>query len=211
MELDEEDRQVLRYLRKTALIFFIAFLWFGTMMILWAQVVNTSAQSNPENTTIVLKAQVLTPTAQAKVKLTKVAKTKACKMDSRFPASILQWCPEITEASTKYGVPANLIGSVMVQESGGDPNSISSAGAVGLLQFMPSDAPGYGDMFASRPTTAELLEPAFNIDAGTSELAGLYKRYGDWPMALYHYGGTGYGDVYWTKVMKWWDLYGGGK
>jgi soluble lytic murein transglycosylase-like protein len=83
----------------------------------------------------------------------------------------------------------------MLQESGGAADAYSASGAVGLLQVMPSDgiAAGFmcanGPCFASRPTTQELLDPAFNIDYGVRYLSGLIQRYGgDTREALRSYG-----------------------
>jgi soluble lytic murein transglycosylase-like protein len=43
-------------------------------------------------------------------------------------------------------VPDSLVDALIQQESGGDPDAVSSAGAVGLAQSMPNTArdPGYG-------------------------------------------------------------------
>src|ERR1700710_2782958 len=48
----------------------------------------------------------------------------------------------VLDAAQEFGVPASLALALMSQESGGDPNSISSAGARGLLQVMPATAVG---------------------------------------------------------------------
>jgi hypothetical protein len=40
-----------------------------------------------------------------------------CKVDSRFPSGILHRCGPNIQISKKYGVPANLIASVILQES----------------------------------------------------------------------------------------------
>lgn len=82
----------------------------------------------------------------------------------------------------------------MLQESGGQPDVISASGAVGLMQVMPKDgiAAGFmcvnGPCFASRPSTQELLDPAFNIDYGVKMLAGLLEKYGNERDALKAYG-----------------------
>lgn len=68
----------------------------------------------------------------------------------------------------KYGAQYNLdpqvVATVMKLESNGDPNSISTAGAVGLMQVMPAEKiPG-------RPTTEQLKDPDFNVKTGCSIL-----------------------------------------
>ena len=93
-----------------------------------------------------------------------------CAISASYPESIQQWCELISTAASQYGLDANLIAAVMLQESGGSPDAYSASGAVGLLQVMPTDgiAAGFmcanGPCFANRPTTQELLDPAFNID-----------------------------------------------
>ena len=44
----------------------------------------------------------------------------------------------------QYGLPQGLLSSVMGAESGGNPDALSPAGAIGLFQFMPSTAQQYG-------------------------------------------------------------------
>lgn len=123
------------------------------------------------------------------------APSNGCLVQASYPESILQWCDLITTAASQYGLDANLIAAVMLQESGGNPEAYSSSGAVGLMQVMPSDglAAGFmcanGPCFANRPTTQELLDPAFNIDYGVRYLSGLIERYdGDTREALRSYG-----------------------
>jgi D-alanyl-D-alanine carboxypeptidase len=47
------------------------------------------------------------------------------------------WGPYIREASERYGVPEQWIREVMHQESDGQEQAVSSAGAMGLMQIMP--------------------------------------------------------------------------
>jgi Transglycosylase SLT domain len=44
----------------------------------------------------------------------------------------------ITEASTRFAIPASWIRAVMQVESGGDERATSPRGAIGLMQLMPS-------------------------------------------------------------------------
>ncbi|HWQ46364.1 MAG TPA: transglycosylase SLT domain-containing protein, partial [Longilinea sp.] len=118
-----------------------------------------------------------------------------CAISPSYPESIQQWCSLITTTTAQYGVDANLIAAVMLQESGGDADAYSSSGAVGLLQVMPSDgiAASFmcvnGPCFANRPTMQELYDPAFNIDYGVNYLASLIAHFdGDIREALKSYG-----------------------
>jgi soluble lytic murein transglycosylase-like protein len=133
--------------------------------------------------------------------------SNTCSLPS-LPESITQWCSLIEEASVKYGVSPELVGAVMLQESGGQPGVISSSGAVGLMQVMPNDgiASGFmcinGPCFASRPSTQELLDPAFNIDYGVRMLAGLIEKYGNERDALKAYGPYNVEYYYADKVLN---------
>jgi len=104
-----------------------------------------------------------------------------------------------------------LIAAVMKVESGWQPEVISSSGAVGLMQIMPSDgiAAGFqclnGPCFTGRPTTDELRDPAFNVMYGTRMLAGLIERNGNTRDALKSYGPYDVGYWYADLVLQ---LYG---
>ncbi len=94
------------------------------------------------------------------------------------------------------GVDSALVKAVIGAESGGNPNAVSKAGALGLMQLMPGTAL---DLGVTNPTN-----PEQNVRGGTKYLATLLKRYnGDKPLALMAYNwGMG-------KVDKW--LAGGRK
>ena len=65
------------------------------------------------------------------------------------PAPPTQSPAELAEAAAhKYGLPANLVRSVMAAESANRPTAISPKGAIGLMQLMPSTAK---DSASTRP------------------------------------------------------------
>ena len=71
-------------------------------------------------------------------------------------------------AADKYGLPRQLVRSVMAAESGFDPRALSPKGAVGLMQLMPLTAQYLG---------ADPNDPAQNVDAGTRYLRDLLVKY----------------------------------
>ncbi|OGO71424.1 MAG: hypothetical protein A2Z49_12055 [Chloroflexi bacterium RBG_19FT_COMBO_56_12] len=143
------------------------------------------------------------------------SKNSDCNLSSTYPDSIQQWCDLISEAAEQYDLPADLLAALILQESGGQALAYSSSGAVGLMQVMPRDGIAAefqcpnGPCFASRPTIAELQDPIFNIDYGTSFLAGLVEKYGSLREALYAYGPMSVGYSYADKVLGIYEAYGG--
>lgn len=86
----------------------------------------------------------------------------------------------IEEASATFGVPANIIMSVIKCESDYSESETSHSGAMGLMQVMPFNAEDYG--------ITEPYEPRQNIFCGTWEIGELLKMYdGDLKLAI-----TGY-------------------
>ncbi|KAA1417702.1 transglycosylase SLT domain-containing protein [Nocardioides humilatus] len=85
----------------------------------------------------------------------------------------------INAAAARTGVPADLIAAVAKQESGFDPQAVSSAGAQGLMQLMPGTADGLG---VDNP-----FDPAQAIDGGARLLASLLDRFGRTDLALAAY------------------------
>jgi len=71
-------------------------------------------------------------------------------------------------AADRYGLPRQLIRSVMAAESGFQPLAISPKGAIGLMQLMPGTAQVLG---------ADPHDPAQNVDAGARYLRDLLEKY----------------------------------
>ncbi len=131
-----------------------------------------------------------------------------CQLPVSYPDTVLRYCDLIEKYAAEQGVDPQLIAAVMVQESHGNPDAYSSAGAVGLLQVMPHDglAANFmcanGPCFANRPSMDELYEEEFNVSYGTRMLAGLINKYdGSEREALFHYGPAGVGYYYADIVL----------
>jgi soluble lytic murein transglycosylase-like protein len=86
----------------------------------------------------------------------------------------------IKEASQLYGVDENVINAVIKQESSFNPQAVSSCGAGGLMQLMPSTAKSLG--------VTDVFDPEQNIIAGTKYLKQkLDEFHGSLPLALAAY------------------------
>jgi soluble lytic murein transglycosylase-like protein len=136
-----------------------------------------------------------------------------CAFSDSYPDSIQRWCIIVETQAQKYNLDPNLIAAVMLEESGGNPSAYSPSGAVGLMQVMPSDGLAAdftcngNPCFASRPTTAELMDPEFNISYGVRMLAGLVQKYGNLRDALKAYGPMNYGYRYADLVLQIYQSY----
>lgn len=93
----------------------------------------------------------------------------------------------IEKYAAQNSVPPSLVKAVIQTESGGNPRSVSGAGAMGLMQLMPENVKEAG--------IADPFDPEQNIAAGTKQLAGLLSQYhGDLDLALAGYN-AGPGNV----------------
>jgi soluble lytic murein transglycosylase-like protein len=101
----------------------------------------------------------------------------------RSPERFNRFDAFIAEASELYAIPETLIRAVIKVESDYDPHVVSSAGARGLMQLMPSVTRDMG--------VANAHDPRENILGGTRLLRLLANRYdGDLvrTIAAYHAG-----------------------
>jgi len=71
-------------------------------------------------------------------------------------------------AAIKYGLPRNLLRSVMSAESAGKTSAVSPKGAIGLMQLMPGTAKDLG---------VDAQDPEQNVDGGARYLRDLLLKY----------------------------------
>jgi peptidoglycan DL-endopeptidase CwlO len=119
------------------------------------------------------------------------------------------YAPLFAAAGDRHGVDPALLSAVARAESGYNPNAMSTAGARGLMQFMPDTAAGLG---------IDPLDPAQAIDGAARYLAQQLTTFGSVDLALAAYNAgpvavTRYGGVppfaetqsYVTKVLAYRD------
>jgi soluble lytic murein transglycosylase-like protein len=79
--------------------------------------------------------------------------------------------PMLAKAGTTYNLDADLLASVVRQESAGHVHAVSHAGAQGLMQLMPGTASDLG--------VSDTFAPGQNIQGGTAYLNALLTKYHD--------------------------------
>lgn len=113
---------------------------------------------------------------------------QSCNTDTYRPTWWLSRATETRRASyhsivagiaCQYGIPARLLDAVIAQESGFASGSISSAGAMGMMQLMPGTARSLG---LSNP-----FDPIANMHAGARYLRQQFERFGRVDLALAAY------------------------
>jgi len=88
------------------------------------------------------------------------------------------YLPKARAAARRHGVPEDIFLRLVQQESGWNPEAVSSKGAIGLAQLMP----GTARMLRVDPHDAEA-----NLDGGARYLRMMYDRFGTWRLALAAY------------------------
>lgn len=103
-------------------------------------------------------------------------------------------CETLANAAQTHELPVGFFVRLINQESGFNPEIVSSAGAQGVAQFMPSVAREWG---LNNP-----FDPHAALVASARFLRSLYQQFGNWGLAAAAYnGGMG-------RVQKWLDKRG---
>lgn len=88
------------------------------------------------------------------------------------PVDALQLAGATAQAARANGIPAEFLAATLLQESAFDPRALSSAGAVGVAQFMPSTA----EIVGVNP-----FDPYDAIPGAAGLLAGYVRAYAAYP------------------------------
>ena len=97
-----------------------------------------------------------------------------------MPESVGRWSPLFEQASERHGVDPALLSIVTLVESLGDPESVSSWGAIGLMQIMPATAEKIAAERGIDNFDVETLrDPVTNVDFGAWYLARQIADFGD--------------------------------
>lgn len=99
----------------------------------------------------------------------------------------------IEDSAARYGVDVNLVNAIAKNESAYRTDAVSEAGAVGIMQLMPSTAAGLG--------VKDIYNPYDNIDGGTrylrelldtfdGDITSAVAAYNAGPQAVRAYGGV---------------------
>lgn len=88
------------------------------------------------------------------------------------------WTESVRTAATVVGLTPALLYSVMWQESGFDPDAVSYADAIGLMQLIPPTAERVATQLGFELRREMLFDPATNIRLGAAYIGGLVERLG---------------------------------
>lgn len=108
------------------------------------------------------------------------ASTRAEPTAISLSLHLQKWQPFVAQANRRFGIPQTWTYAVMNAESGGRTMLngrpiVSRAGAIGLMQLMPST---YEMMRIEQGLGPDPQDPRDNILAGTAYLRAMYDRFG---------------------------------
>ncbi len=115
--------------------------------------------------------------------------------EALFPKA---YWPDLKKFSAANGLDPYLVASLIRQESEFNPDAVSSANALGLMQLLPSVGKGVARQEKIRHfSTQELFTPAINLQLGTRYFRSMVDKFGSFEYALAAYNA---GD---NRVQTW--------
>ena len=118
--------------------------------------------------------------------------------DQKYILYPLKYKPLIVEYAGQYDLDPALVAAVIRTESSFNPEAVSSAGALGLMQLMPDTGDWIAFRLGEEFDAATLTDPELNVRYGCWYLMFLLKRYSgdvECAAAAYH-GGPGAVDAW---------------
>lgn len=104
-----------------------------------------------------------------------MAVVSAHETTASVPPSNDPYAGHVAEAAGRFGLPERWIRAVLRAESAGRARAVSPAGAIGLMQVMPTT---WTELRVRHKLGRDPFSPRDNILAGTAYLRELYDRYG---------------------------------
>ena len=157
--------RIMRVSRRLSLLFLFA----ATLAMTTAALANATNDGQKSVTRASARVAAI---ASTKSSVTgKTTSNRRCPLPLRFRTAF-------EYASSKSGVPLSLLAAVAKEESGFEPNAVSHAGALGLLQVLPSTA---------RELEINLDSPGANVLAGARYLRRMLDRFDSLELALAAY------------------------
>ena len=93
----------------------------------------------------------------------------------------------VSKYSEEFSVPQELIYATIKVESNFKRDALSQAGAIGLMQMLPSTYEWLAKKLGEKCDAALLYDPDTNIRYGTYYLQYLYAKFGSWERATVAY------------------------
>lgn len=87
------------------------------------------------------------------------------------------WAEKLVDKSQKYEIDVYLLLGLIRVESVFDPENVSSAGAIGIMQLMPETANFLARMQDVEYSRQKLFDPCYNIKLGTAYIDYLLELY----------------------------------
>lgn len=95
---------------------------------------------------------------------------------ARYPKKYSEY---VEKYAWEFGIPSEILYSVILTESGFNPHAVSSAGAIGLMQITP-DTYDWLLYLRKEESSGKLTDPETNIKYGAYFLSYLYGKFGKW-------------------------------